>query len=304
MAPGKNLVEAVTFSESTVANIVRSYKDCVLKADGVASSISIITGTTTTMCILEPGTYTASFELVSGSCSKGSNSSYPCWQFFSTSGTLLASQLSLASAGSRTLTITETTTVALRFIAYAGNVFDNFVIRIQLEAGSTATAYEPYHDPEVKRVYASRDSRNLFNYSGITSWTISGVTLERHGDGLRLHGNPAITSGYISFTLPSITCDTSKYYQMSINNKIAGVGFISGVYGGGSNLTLDDTAFVKCAKPSSVTTGNQIINVRYDVGDIDIYLEPMLVTLDAWSVDAVPFEPYGTVFDIVYDKDS
>ena len=104
-----------------------------------------------------------------------------------------------------------------------------------------------------------------------SSNTINGITVETTSDGeIWVHGTPISTSGYSSFNAGIVTQTlVGQTVTCFINEKIDGFGIVSGSGNGNLNLTMSDTATKKTSTYASGGTGQALINVRNDIGNIN-----------------------------------
>lgn len=115
--------------------VTRDESGCyTLNGTASATSVAVIGSLS-----LNAGTYTLSYEEFGGTIS----SSPTVVQLYdSDAGKIIA--YVTPSARSAAYTFAQTTAVYIRVHVYAETVYTNYKIGIQLEAGSTATAYQPY----------------------------------------------------------------------------------------------------------------------------------------------------------------
>lgn len=131
-------------------------------------------------------------------------------------------------------------------------------------------------------------SSNLLPFEIGTITTKNGITLEVQENGLHLIGTPTITSGYISFNFPIEIKSGTYTLQFPENKEGLGFQFPDSVSYVNYSMASTDT-IPHTLKLTSDLNGTGSINVRYDVGTIDLLITPMF----SFSSSELNYEPYG-----------
>ena len=158
----------------------------------------------------------------------------------------------------------------------SGATFDNLTVYPQLEAGDTATEYEPYIDPTSVKV--TRCGKNLFPYPFNATMYDNGITFTDNGDGsVTLNGTNNGESNSVFY----ITKDTyirlpkGKYTGASLASGVS----VMGVETGGGYLTLNqafelskDTTlrsiYVQVLKGNTTTFNNVTVYPMLEFGAV------------------------------------
>lgn len=145
---GKNLIGFANIASGTGNNVNYTLSNTKVVANGTTTGSSNIIPRSSTGISLPAGTYTVSFNKVSGSYSRPATEA-TAFYIRTSGGTVLAevsmTALESGTATPTTITLTETTLIAIQLYANAaGQIFNNLEFTVQIETGSTATSYEPY----------------------------------------------------------------------------------------------------------------------------------------------------------------
>ena len=130
-----------------------------------------------------------------------------------------------------------------------------------------------YLEIEGKSKQKKRSGKNLLPFEVGYTETKNGVTLEVLENGIKLKGTPTITSGYIPFNY-YVSLPAGPYTVFFPENR-DGIG----VQNPSSNLNfgIADSNTIRSATLSSNVAGYGSINVRYDVGELNEIITPMLL---------------------------
>ena len=147
---GKNLIgfsNVATGTSGTGNNVTYNLSNTKVALNGTTTGSSNIIPRGSTGISLPAGTYKVSINKVSGSYSRPGTEA-TAFYIRSSSGVIAEVSMTSIESGTATPTthtLTETTPIAIEMYANAaGQVFNNFEFTVQIEAGSTATSYEPY----------------------------------------------------------------------------------------------------------------------------------------------------------------
>lgn len=126
--------------------------------------------------VLPAGVYTWSLKYVSGACSY-SGSSGTVYLRKSTGAYVSVKDMYGAASRNGTFTLTEPTSLCLDVVFASSATFENLTFTFQVEAGDTATEFEPY---KATTVYTA-DLTNANPSSGSYNWT-TGVLTDEAGN--------------------------------------------------------------------------------------------------------------------------
>lgn len=204
---GKNLIE-IDFETTTLNGLTFTNN-----GDGSF----VINGTATTafgfvICndlVLPPGTYTLSVE---NALPQGLN-------IYSISNGETVNFIYGANKTNAGTKVFENESSRLRLWIASGCVFDNLLLRPQLELGSVATEYEPYIDPTTITVTGC--GKNLLKYPYYNlSATSQGVTFADNGSGgIAISGTPTGAAGLTLASNAKLPC-TSGILTFSISGVV------------------------------------------------------------------------------------
>lgn len=126
---------------------------------------------------------------------------------------------------------------------------------------------------EGKSEQKTRSGKNLLPFEVGYTETKNGVTLEVLENGIKLKGAPTITSGYIPFNY-YVSLPAGPYTVFFPENRDG-----LGVQNPSSNLNfgIADSNKIRSATLSGNIEGYGSINVRYDVGELNEIITPMLL---------------------------
>lgn len=141
------------------------------------------------------GTYTLSHTVISGSTT---NADKAVAQFNLVSDNSIPAQ-TYANNSKATWTFAEDTEINIRLYVGAGKTYTNWKIAVQLEKGSTATAYEPYHADTFNTDFGQTV------YGGMLDWNTGVLTVDRvmiAMSGSETPKNISVLGDFVRFTLP------------------------------------------------------------------------------------------------------
>lgn len=177
---GKNLLKAVT---GAVENVAKSGR---VDVNGNTVILNTIGDTKQNVeyynwerdsFTLPAGTYTLSATKVSGTVAL-TNVEYYIGLRNKSGGWVMYIPMYGGASKSRKFTLSETTEVSLKVLAAATNGYDNLTFNVQIEAGDTATAFEPYKGTTV---YTADFSNFGLLDAGSYNWT-TGVLTDEAGN--------------------------------------------------------------------------------------------------------------------------
>ena len=185
----------------------------------------------------------------------------------------------------KTFTIVNDQEVSVQFIFASGSVYENKEVSIQIEEGTTATAYAPFI-PDITAVTLKKCGKNLLPYPYlIGSRTEKGITFTVNGDGtITANGTPTNYGGFFTeFARVNVKANTT--YMLSGCPYVGGGGsvqlYVSGVasaYDQGKGITftpsVDGEVKVHIAIQNGATANNLVFKPQIEVGTTATDFEP------------------------------
>jgi len=180
---------------------------------------------------------------------------------------------------SDTQTLTDEILVNLVILSTQGTVFNNEVIKLQLEQGSTATTYEPHQGKELS---LDLPVENLFNPTLNSQTLSSGTVITKNSDNSYTMSKGSSTADLI--ILGTINVKEGEIYYLS-DQRVGGANNISLRKGGSVLVTTETNPIVKYT-----STATETLNVyaRYQ-STSDLIYKPMISTKYSKT-----YTPYGT----------
>lgn len=148
---GKNLLNTNNIIVPTMTGLTTTLEDAKLTLNGTSSAGYIISNNSNTGVTLQPGNYTISVRILSGTTNIGSTN-YNAVAYIKnyTTNTAISGAISIKNAYNNTnkvasgqITISETTQIGFEIYTNGSAEYDNLVVGIQLESGSL-TNWETY----------------------------------------------------------------------------------------------------------------------------------------------------------------
>ena len=101
--------------------------------------------------------------------------------------------------------------------------------------------------------------------------TANGLTISKDANGnIIINGTPNYSSGYKSFTIGESVSVPANKYSVSLDTKVQGIGFKSGIpYGDMSMADTNNTTTTTLSVDGIIAP---VINIRYDVGTLENYI--------------------------------
>ena len=159
---GKNIIN-LTDRTATSSGITMDIEDGIITLNGTATANAFINAFNSNYFInLKAGTYTLS---ANNSVNAGGTSGQNVIRLMRANGSDIVSgsicQMNVIN-GKATFTITEDTECFLQIRTQSGTVYNNFVIKPQLERGDTASSFAPYKTPIEVNYIPDTDYRDYF----------------------------------------------------------------------------------------------------------------------------------------------
>lgn len=234
---------------------------------------------------LEAGTYT-----LSGCPKTGATYTYRLFVIITHNDNTSAYVNEIGNGSTFTVTNTDLVTINIRIGGQLGTV-SNLVFKPQLEKGSSATEYEPYHKYDIPITVAGK---NLISYPYMyTTKTENGVTWTDNGDGSVTVSGTATGYSDFFFKVMSIPPNTTFTFSKNQSDDAANIAFSLKQLDENRALIGTEISLIPTVATHKFTTAEnaryiQIACKRYTNDECKGTYKPMLELGDT----ATEYEPY------------